>query len=53
MYNVIIEHVKFYDKFVEYEKTYGKPYVIKYIMNTYPIQQAQEIIQNLYKTNWR
>ena len=49
MYNVIIEHVKFYDKFVEYEKTY----TIKYIMNTYPIQQAQEIIQNLYKTNWR
>jgi hypothetical protein len=53
MYNSIIEHVKFYNKFVEYEKTYGKPYTIKYIMNMYPFQQAQQIIQDLYKTNWR
>jgi hypothetical protein len=52
MYNSIIEHLKFYNKLIEYAETYGKPYTISYLTNTYPYSQAVTIIQELYRINW-
>lgn len=52
MYNVLIERIKFYNNLIEYERTYGKPYTVHYLMKEFPVQKAQEIIQELYKLNW-
>lgn len=52
MYNALIQKIQFYNKLIEYSDVYGKPYTIKYIMNTNSFQQAQEIIQELYRINW-
>lgn len=53
MYNRIIQNIIFYNNLVEYSLTYGKPYTIKYITNMYSYQQAVQIIQELYRRNWK
>jgi predicted Zn-ribbon and HTH transcriptional regulator len=53
MYEKIIEQIVLENKLVEFSQSYGKPYTIKYIMNTFSKEKAHDIINHLYKIKWR
>lgn len=53
MYDKLMDRIKAISRMLDLDVNYGRPYVVKFIINNFSQEEGRDIILSLYRRNWK